>query len=163
MSKKKFTIGLESLFGAAVEEAFQEESPLLDKQPKDEKKQSAAVKKKTSSKDFTADLDTLFEQALVETIEEENRKAKNSKQTFHSQMRQKRIRRLSGLDALIRHTKDMDEVEVDIPTKKRVTFVVEKDKLAKLKEIAKEENTYLKDILAKVVAGFIEKYEKSKN
>ena len=161
MSKKKFIVGLESLFGTATEEAFQEESPLLKKSKKEVKKAVDTIKKRPS-KNFTSDLDTLFEQALIDTIDEDREKAKSNKQAIQKS-RQNRLRRLSGLDALIRHTEDMDRVEVNVPTKKRLTFVVEKDKLAKLKEIAKEENAYLKDILARVVANFIEKYEKEQN
>jgi hypothetical protein len=163
VSKKKFTIGLESLFGMATEEAFQEESPLLDKTKKEVKKVASSIKKR-SSKNFTSDLDTLFKQALSDTIEESEEKAKSSKQAqAPPQRRQRRLRRLSGLDALIRHTEDMEVVEVNVPTKKRVTFVVEKEKLAKLKDIAKEENAYLKDIINRVVSNFIDKYEKEQN
>ena len=163
MSKKKFTVGLESLFGTVTEEAFQEESPLLDKQEKEVKKvTSSGSSKKRSSKDFTSDLDTLFEEALAETIEEKEEKA-NSKVQAPPKPRKRRLRRLSGLDALIRHTEDMDVVEVNVPTKKRVTFVFDKEKLAKLKQIAKSEKAYLKDIIGDVVSNFIEKYEKEQN
>jgi hypothetical protein len=161
VSKKKFTIGLESLFGMATEEAFQEESPLLDKKKEEAKKTTQNIKKR-SSKDFTSDLDTLFEQALAETIEEKQEKAK-SKIQAPPKPAQRRLRRLSGLDALIRHTEDMEVVEVNVPTKKRVTFVFDKEKLAKLKEIAKSEKAYLKDIIGDVVSNFIEKYEKEQN
>ena len=57
----------------------------------------------------------------------------------------------------------MEVVEVNVPTKKRVTFVFDKEKLAKLKEIARTEKAYLKDIIGDVVSRFIEKYEKEQN
>lgn len=161
MSKKKFTVGLESLFGIATEEAFQEESPLLDKSKKESKQVTQSTKKR-SSKDFTSDLDTLFEQALAETIEEKQEQAK-SKIQAPPKPRPRRLRRLSGLDALIRHTEDMEVVEVNVPTKKRVTFAFDKEKLAKLKEIARSEKAYLKDIIGDVVSNFIEKYEKEQS
>ena len=161
MSKKKFTIGLESLFGTATEEAFQEDSPLLDKKKKEAKSTEQRIKKR-SSKDFTSDLDTLFEQALAETIEDKQEMAKSEIQAPPTP-RKRRLRRLSGLDALIRHTENMEVVEVNVPTKKRVTFVFDKQKLAKLKEIAKSENSYLKDIIGDVVSKFIEKYDKEQN
>ena len=47
MSKKKFTVGLESLFGTATEEAFQEESPLLDKEEEKKSKKVTQNVKKT--------------------------------------------------------------------------------------------------------------------
>ncbi len=161
MSKKKFTIGLESLFGMATEEAFQEEIPLLDNSKKEHKKVTLDFKKRTS-KDFTSDLETLFEEAFADTIEEKQEQAK-SKIQAPPKPRQRRLRRLSGLDALIRHTEDMEVVEVNVPTKKRVTFVFDKEKLAKLKEIAKSEKVYLKDIIGDVVSRFIEKYEREQN
>ncbi len=157
MSRKKFTVGLESLFGTDTEDAFQEESPLLDKEEQKTRKVSRSTKKR-SSKDFTSDLGTLFEQALAETIEEKEEKAKSKIQA--PKTRKRRLRRLSGLDALIRHTEGLDVVEVNVPTKKRVTFVFDKDKLTRLKEIAKSEKAYLKDIIGDVVSSFIEKYEK---
>jgi hypothetical protein len=160
VSKKKFTVGLESLFGMATEEAFQEESPLLDKKKKEAKKDTQSIKKR-SSKNFTSDLDTLFAEAFADTIEEKQNKAKSKIQAPPKPKR--RLRRLSGLDALIRHTENMEVVEVNVPTKKRVTFVFDKEKLAKLKEIAKEEKAYLKDIIGDVVSRFIEKYEKEQS
>ena len=131
------------------------------KRKKGVKKQHKAPKKELQ-KNFTSDLDTLFEQALVDTIEEKQERAKSNIQA-PPKPRNQRLRRLSGLDALIRHTEDMDVVEVNVPTKKRVTFVFDKDKLAKLKEIAKMEKSYLKDIIGDVVSKFIEKYEKEQN
>ena len=163
MSKKKFTSGLDSLFGTLTEEAFQEDSPLLDKQKKEEKKQKAVAQKekgklkRSSSKNFTSDLETLFEQALNETIEEKLEKHK--RKTNRKTITRRRMRPLSGLDALIRKTSEMDVVEVNIPNKKRVTFIFDKQKLLRLKEIAKKEKAYLKDIIGEVMSKFIENYE----
>ena len=120
MSKKKFTSGLDSLFGTLTEEAFQEESPLLDDQETNEAKPEAKPKKKKllskrSSKNFTSDLETLFEQALVKTIEEKQEKA-NRKDSIRKRLGRKSNRPI-GLDALIRRKTDMEVVEVNIPTK----------------------------------------------
>lgn len=144
----------------SADEAFQEESPLLDVEKKPEAKKKPLErrnKKRASSKDFTSDLDTLFQMALSETIEEKEKKKKSVPKSSH---RPRRSRRLSGLDALIRRTEDLDVVEVNVPTKKRVSFVCDKEKVAKLKQIAKKEKAYLKDIIGEVVSKFIEKYEK---
>ena len=69
MSKKKFTDGLESLFGEKTEatETFQEENPLLAKKKRNKK---AGTGRSLTGKNFTADLDSLFEVALTETIAE---------------------------------------------------------------------------------------------
>ncbi len=168
MSKKKFTSGLESLFGDSSEEAFKEESPLIDVEETPRKRvaktrnisssgTAATAVSKRSSKNFTSDLETLFERALSETIEEKVEKAqkKEIRQTV-----KKRRRPLSGLDALIRKTGDMEYVEVNVPNKKRVTFVIDKPKLERLKQIAKAKKLYLKDIIGEVMSKFIEKHER---
>jgi len=169
LSKKKFTTGLESLFGNPSEKAFQEESPLIDveetpqkqveKQAKKAKVKDKAVAaaRRAASKNFTSDLETLFEKALSETIEDKIDRA-NQKQEVRKQAK-KRRRPLSGLDALIRRTGDMDYIEVNVPNKKRVTFVFDKQKLERLKKIAKNKKLYLKDIIGDVMSSFIEKYE----
>jgi len=172
LSKKKFISGLESLFGNSSEDAFQEESPLIDikeeeKKPRKQKPKTPKSKAtsgggavaiaKRSSKNFTSDLETLFEEALAETIEEKVEKA-NQKEELKKRAK-KRRRPLSGLDALIRRTEGMDYVEVNVPNKKRVTFVFDKVKLERLKMIAKSKKLYLKDIIGDVMSSFIEKCE----
>jgi len=175
LSKKKFTTGLESLFGDSSEKAFQEESPFLDvaeeetPSKKRERKEStrssrssrssgaATAVAKRSNKNFTSDLESLFEQAMSETIEEKMEQA-NQKEEVKRKAR-KRRKPLSGLDALIRRTDGLDYVEVNVPNKKRVTFVFDKEKLAQLKSIAKSKKIYLKDIIGDVMSSFIEKYE----
>ncbi len=162
MSKKKFTSGLDSLFGGLENEAFQEESPLLDQDAKEEVATAPARRaiknRRSSTKNFTSDLETLFEQALTDTIEEK-RENEQRKTATRKVISRRRMRPLSGLDALIRRTDDLDRVEVNVPSKKRVTFVFDKAKLARLKKIAKEEKAYLKDIIGDVVSKFIENYE----
>ncbi len=170
MSKKKFTTGLESLFGDPSEKAFQEESPFLDVEEKAEKeierpRRRASVATgdtkaaKRASKNFTSDLETLFEQALSDTIEEQRKKV-SQEEEVKKRVKKRRIRPLSGLDALIRRTGDMDYVEVNVPSKKRVTFILDKTKVEKLKGIARSKKAYLKDIIGDVVTSFIEKYER---
>ena len=159
MSKKKFTDGLESLFGETTEatESFQEENPLLAKK----KKRKSNSGRSLSGKNFTADLDCLFEDALTETIAEKvNKIAKNTTQEKNIRAKKRINRPLGGLDALIRKTSDMEEVKINTPNKKRVTFTFDKTKLQKLKSIAKKEKQFLKDIIGGVVAEFIEEYEK---
>jgi hypothetical protein len=43
--------------------------------------------------------------------------------------------------------------------KKRVSFVFDKEKLKKLKTIAKVKKSYLKDVIDEVVAEYLAKYE----
>ncbi len=170
MSKKKFTDGLESLFGLALEDNLQEDSPLLvdtrtDKE--DSNKETATKpkakkngKKRTSGKNFTSDLESLFQAAVSDALDSKVKKQEVVEPPKPSQLKRLRRKPLTGIDALIRQTIVDSRVDYDdsMP-KKRVTFIYDKNKLARLKAIAKIEKSYLKDIIGKVVSEFIEEYE----
>ena len=171
MSKKRFTDGLESLFGNPTEQGnLPDESPLLVETEVKEKPIAARKKNKKgrSGKNFMSDLDSLLEDALNDAVEDQlqQRRAKNSTTTAaprKAKAPRKRTRKpVTGLDALIRQTIETSEIEVNYNTRKRVTFAFDKDKLAKLKKIAKIEQSYLKDILGDVVSEYIDKYEQRK-
>jgi len=161
VSKKNLKDGLESLFGgpAIAEPSLPENSPLLERtkvsKNKSVKKDDPKQKKRSKSgKNFTSDLDTLFEAALSD-----NTKASQYDNTPSGNQNarvQKRRPSVVGLDALIQQTTD---VNLDYTsTKKRVTFIFEKKKLDKLKKIAKLQNSFLKDIIGKIVGEHISKY-----
>ena len=157
MSKKKFKDGLESLFGgpAIAEPSLPENSPLLEKTEKkssSKPKKTLKVKGKRSrtGKNFTSDLDTLFETVLESNL----RESKENQKTNGSKAKRPPV---VGLDALIQRTTDHDYDYTT--TKKRVTFIFEKKKLDKLKRIAKLQNAYLKDIIGKIVGTHIDKYD----
>ena len=160
MSKKNLKDGLESLFGgpAIAEPSLPENSPLLERtevvKNKAVKKDAPNHKKRSKSgKNFTSDLDTLFEAALSDNVrEDQNNESLNSNQTSRTQRRSSVV----GLDALIQKTTD---INLDYTsTKKRVTFIFEKKKLDKLKRIAKLQDSFLKDIIGKIVGEHIAKY-----
>lgn len=164
MSKKKFKDGLESLFGgpAIAEPSLPENSPLLEQTEKP--KRSAAKKglkihskRSKSGKNFTSDLDTLFEVALSDTIRDKqyDDEATSASSNNRANRRGKRLP-VVGLDALIQRTTD-DNFDYT-STKKRVTFIFEKKKLDKLKRIAKLQNSFLKDIIGQIVGKHIAKY-----
>ena len=162
MSKKKFKDGLESLFGgpAVAEPSLPENSPLLeqtekDKNKKTKSKQSLKVraKRSKSGKNFTSDLDTLFESVLEKNI----RESREDRETKGRRASRAKRPPVVGLDALIQRTTD-DNYDYT-STKKRVTFIFEKKKLDKLKRIAKLQNAYLKDIIGKIVGSHIDKYD----
>jgi len=168
VSKKKFTDGLESLFGMAHEDDLQESSPLLvdtreevivDK-PVRKKKSS----KKKSGKSFTSDLDSLFTAAISDALDKKTKKPEavaEESASKPSALKRARRKPLTGIDALIRQTIAGSRIDYDEGTaKKRVTFIYDKNKLARLKAIAKVEKAYLKDIIGKVVSEFIDDYEK---
>jgi hypothetical protein len=132
---------------------------------------------KPVSKNFTSDLESLFRDALTSSFEEEffaeeetfsiqpdiNNKPIERKASPEDQDTRPR-RRIStpggGLDMLFRETTDETILEYETD-KKRVTFVFDKEKLQKLKRIARERQLFLKDVVGEVVAKFIQEYESS--
>jgi len=158
VSKKRFTDGLESLFGFSEGGNLPEESPLLvETEVKVVTKPKAKKTRKRGSKNFTSDLDSLFEDTLESAIEE----TKTEYQQGNKPDKKRKQRRpVSGLDALIRRTLESGESEVSYDKRKRVTFVFEKSKVEKLKRIAKAQKVYLKDILGDIVQEYLQQYEK---
>ncbi|MGK0364145.1 MAG: hypothetical protein ACI85O_001201 [Saprospiraceae bacterium] len=158
MSKKRFTDGLESLFGISEDGNLPEELPLLiETEVKVVTKTNAKKARGRSSKNFTSDLDSLFEDTLENVIEE----TKSEYQQGNKLDKKRKQRRpVSGLDALIRRTLESGETEVSYDKRKRVTFVFEKSKVEKLKRIAKSQKVYLKDILGDIVQDYLQQYEK---
>ncbi|MCB0661183.1 MAG: hypothetical protein KDC24_00475 [Saprospiraceae bacterium] len=163
MSKKKFTDGLESLFDEVAEETVTFVEASTPKGPQKVKR----VRSKGSSKDFTADLDTLLEEALSSdrpedsTIKETGTDKNNP---APKQVNPKVRKPLSGLDALIRKTIEVKMVEEpgDRKATKRVTFAVDKKKLEKLKAIARSQNAYLKDVITQIISEYIKEAEQDK-
>lgn len=165
MSKKKFTEGLESIFGDATEDSFRSSGLVLTEEPDNAVVQTTPARKKTKSrKNFTTDLDSLFEDALKETIIEKTKETEKGleNKTKSSANKSRPRKPLTGLDALIRRTVETSTIEIDETAKKRVTFVFEKRKLERLKKIARIEKSYLKDILSDIVSEYLEKYEQAK-
>lgn len=207
---KSFISGFESIFGVSADEiemgiAEDKVDVLsLEKEPEPEvipETQStpkrkrygrkvrtvAASEPKSTSKNFTSDLESLFRDALTDTFEEallsesqavEEIKAIEDKPSTQPEKnrpterkasptdRPARARRRistpggSGLDLLIRQTSDETILEYESDTK-RVSFVFDKSKLKKLKRIAKQRQLFLKDVVGEVVAKFINEYESS--
>lgn len=163
MSKKKFTDGLESLFDEVAEESVLfVEATAAPKGPQ----KVTRVRARGSSKDFTADLDTLLEEALQERDEPKTSSESVSKTTSQDIKSPSRTpkRALSGLDALIRKTIEVKMVDEGSGKKatKRVTFAVDKKKLEKLKQIARSQNSYLKDIITQIISDYIKEVEHDK-
>jgi hypothetical protein len=168
VAKKKFTDGLESLFGT-IEESLPDDTPYVGSNEGmgDADEDTATItrpRKKISGKNFAADLDSLFEETQSELLERESFAPKSAPVQDKVARSTKRMmaspsRPVMGLDSLIRKTIDYGPQELDQQDKKRVTFVVEKKKLDKLKNIAKERKAYLRDVLHNLVSDYITKYE----
>lgn len=186
---KSFTSGFESIFGVSAEEielgiaedqvnvlSLEKEptatEPEAPKQRKRYSRRVTSIASKSNSKNFTSDLESLFRDALTDTFEEPLLKEaleepalqteENNITTERTPRKRKRINTPggSGLDLLIRQTTDETILEYESSTK-RVSFVFDKEKLAKLKRIARERNLFLKDVVSEVVTKFITEYESS--
>jgi len=189
LSKKKFKKGLESLFGdwggEPIEDVVLELENTEDYQSEPEKAKAHAKKdaskRANAGKNFTMDLDSLFQEVVQESIEEqfelkkekEKEKKKNKKQKQKQNLpagkdrskpkpeKKKRrvIPRSGGIDSLIRSTVEGSIMEIESTSnKKRVSFVFDKEKLKKLKSIAKLKKSYLKDVIDEVVAEYLAKH-----
>ena len=173
MSKKKLKKGLESLFGdwgepiediGVIELESTEDASTLSFKTEREKPHAKKDedKKPLAGKNFTMDLDSLFQETMRESVVEQLKKKKDkSKKSDTPKPRKRRvIPRSGGLDSLIRSTVE-DSMMVIEPTSnnKRVSFVFDKSKLQKLKSIAKIKKAHLKDIIDEVVAEYLSEFE----
>jgi hypothetical protein len=150
MSKKRFTDGLDDLLNTPP--ALHESTPEPDATPERPRRASGG-------KTFSTDLDALLSEALEESLE----KLESGKQLQHKVKKEDRPERLTGLDALIRQTLNMENFTIDEETgKKRLTVAVDKMKLDKLKVIARLENAYLKDIMVSLIDEYIQSYTQEK-
>ena len=168
MSKKKFNSGLESLFSEGADQDLEQGRVTLLNSKKRSSKSTTKAEVKTDAtvapiKSFTSDLDSLFNDMMTEAIEEKVERIITDKEKPKRKRRVVSSKPLSGLDALFRRTieKSEDEEEIKIERNiKRVSFTFHKDRLLKLKTIAKMEKSYLKDIISEVVSEYIDDYEK---
>jgi hypothetical protein len=166
VSKKKFSSGLDSLF-----ENNEEQQEMVQSSPsvRDVLKPDtgavasiAATSRRVNSKNFTSDLDSLFQEAFTEAVEEKVEKMRKTvglDDPFENTRRQYK-QPLSGLDALIRSTIDTSLAGLDHAAIKRLTIMFETQKIDKLKSIAKMERAFVKDIVSGILSEFIEDYEK---
>ena len=159
MSKKRFSEGLDDLFSDAHSghgNLFEADTAVAH-----------GADRKSAHKNFMADLDSLLQEALEESLEryESNQpdtttpsgktKATGANMGYRSAV--------TGLDALIRQTIDVQEIASDEASgKKRLTVAVDRTKLEKLKTIARLENSYMKDLLVQLIDEYINEYTQQK-
>lgn len=159
MSKKRFSEGLDDLFS----DAHTGQENLLSA----DTAVAHPPERKSAHKNFMADLDSLLQEALEESIE---RYDANQPDTTTPSGKTKATAAgisyrapLTGLDALIRQTIDVQEISTDETSgKKRLTVTVDRAKLEKLKTIARLENSYMKDLLVQLIDEYIEEYTQQK-
>lgn len=163
MSKKKFKAGLESLFGEPVIGGMspflvEEKEVAVKEEVKKEREKIPAkkplikrIKKRSNSKNFTSDLESLFSNALDK---EQINQQKHSSPTISKKPTEKPI---IGLDALIRKTSEgnYETKYASTPLKKRLTITMERKKLEELKSIARKKKAYLRDIIGELVSDYL--------
>jgi len=155
MSKKKFAEGLDELFNDQPAEnhtwGHATDTPVRER--------------KTGSKNFMHNLDELFHEALVENPDNLDTEQPAAASTPRTKSKSTSTYRapMSGLDTLIRQTGDVQELNADeLSGKKRLTVAIEKEKLLKIKSIARLENAYLKDIMVQLIDEYIREYSAEK-
>ena len=169
VSSKKFKSGLESLFDNAEREFEQDSFAIAEQQAAETAGQDAPKRKSTAKrkggrgrmgKNFTSDLDSLFDVAMEERRQSEQRTATTPRPKTVGKVRERKT--LSGLDALIRQTAELDASGRPQKTTKRVTFAYNRQKLDKLKRIARNRRLYLKDIMKEIVNDYLARNEGKK-
>lgn len=161
MGKKRFSQGLNDLFSES--NAAQQGNLFGQDRPA-----STPVERKVIHKNFLQDIDALLQEALEESMEryeanQPDSMTPSSKSKASTPASGVSSGAFSGLDALIRQTIDIQEIQSDESNgKKRLTVAVDRSKLDKLKTIARLENAYLKDLLIQVIDGYIDEYTRHK-
>jgi len=155
--KKGFSAGLHDLFS----DNTSAQSSLFGV----EERRAPVTSGKLSVKNFLSDIDTFLQEALEESMEKYEANQPDSV-TPSAKTKATAIppRKLpSGLDALIRQTIDVQEINADEAAgKKRLTVSVDRTKLEQLRVIARLENSYLKDLITQVIDGYINDYKQDK-
>ena len=169
VSSKKFKSGLESLFDNAEREFEQDSFAIAEQQAAEAAGQDALKRKSTAKrkggrsrmgKNFTSDLDSLFDVAMEERRQSEQRTATTPRPKTVGKVRERKT--LSGLDALIRQTAELDASGRPQKTTKRGTFAYNRQKIDKLKRIARNRRLYLKDIMKEIVNDYLARNEGKK-
>lgn len=168
MNKKKLKAGLESLFSeSSALEAEQDTVSMVEEAELHVPQKVTRIKAtRKHNKTFTSDLDSLLAEALSESFEEEkpsNQEQREQPEPLKEErpVRKRRPIALTGLDALIRRTVEVsygDQMNHPDQTK-RLTVRIKKTNLERLKEIARTERSYLKDILGELISEYIKKHE----
>lgn len=171
--KKSFTEDLESVFHQTLFEDNLHDNPsMLLQKNKNTKKTTnksnvvaaTANKKeedntqknaKTSRKSFSDNIDIFFKES-IEDVLEDTTVTEIKRNVIHNGER-----KAIGIDVLLQRTSNAhnDEVEASLePMTKRVTFVLDVDKVEQLKNIAREENKRLRQIVSDLIEEYIKEH-----
>lgn len=168
MSKKKFTVGMESLFSGLEDDPLREEHARGAANP-DAAHDSADANpegksRKSGVKNFSDDLQSFLQEAFAESLDRQwgQERSDSAPATQTASSKKRSHKPMGGLDSLLRSTIDPAHIRLDSSSTRRLTLVFDEDKLKKLKSIARVEKTYLRDIIDEIVADFIKAYEQEK-
>jgi hypothetical protein len=153
MAKKRFTSGMDSLFETTPDQQdLEQDAPSLKNKPKKSPKNKTS--QKSAGKGFSDDLKAFLQEAFEESFDQQmdQPKAPTRKSTRNVQPKR-------GLDALLRSTIDPSKMRLQNVPVRRLTISFDETKLAKLKNIARQEKTFLKDIIDEIVGEYLESYE----
>ena len=176
MSRKAFSSDLDSVFAPGAQyEPNIDASPWLAETatavappdaapaPKNPRARKAAARR--NRKTFTSDLESLFAAPERPAAAAPAPKPLDDLNVRQRDRPRRGIALLGGIDSLIRDTTDGRAIALEderlaearkagVP--KRVTFTYDRDQFARLKEIAREEGAYLKDIISGLLNDYLE-------
>ena len=151
VSKKNFIDGLESVFTDVSETAFQEDSPFFSYQAKSNIDPNTMISTGNSVSDDDED-------DYDDEIEEEKKQTPKKSPTGKSPRKP-----LTGLDLLIRNTTaEGGGLNQPRANQRKVSLVLDKQLLTKLKMIARLENTNFRLMISDMLTLFVNRYEKDK-
>ena len=175
MSRKAFNRDLDSVFapGAQYEPNIDASPWLLNTVREPDAETMVAERPQTATrrarKTFVDDLDGLFASAAQERPREQ--RPHEDLNVRHRDRPRRTLTALGGIDSLIRDTtggaalakeeaREQEARQTSVP--KRVTFTYDRDQFARLKRIARDEGSYLKDIISGLLNDYVADYKKSK-
>jgi hypothetical protein len=169
---KGFKAGLEELLMDAFGESSEPTtSPTpVPKSPSKPQPPTTSTRRKkprsASSKSFSSDLSSLFNDSIVESVQERVKQIKQQPKKEKKEKEEPKKEKKNaprGLDLLIRQTVESSKVDIRREPRRRITFLFEEEKIKRLKDIAQDRQAYIKDIIGDIVSEYIEEYEKDQS
>lgn len=149
MSKKKFSQGLSELLDDIAGSPGDLEQ--IAQTP-------TAAPRKHGHKNFFADLESLMEEAMRDG--EAQREADEKQASYKSKSEKAQAGLAGGLDMLIRQTISFEERNAAASDdKRRITVLVDRQKAERLKQIARTQNAFMKDLIARMIESYIESFQ----
>jgi hypothetical protein len=161
VSKKRFTEGMESLFGPSDEQES-DKGWFGAQEAGEQDAHEQKNKRSNSGKNFADDLQSFLQEAFDDSMERqlEERQKRDEAAPATPSVKKKQRRPMAGLDALIRSTVDpIPESETDRSRPKRITLSFDPVKLEKLKSIARNQRALLRDVIDEIVEDYLNRME----